>query len=1224
MTTSRGGGIVGQLGRIFERGTLAGLTEAQVLERYAVHRDGAAFEALIARHGSTVLGVCRRFLRDPNDVDDAFQATFIILARKAAGLRNREALGPWLHGVACRVASRARADAARRRRRESADERAVALIPADSLSRPDLGWVIDEEILRLPAKLRLPVVLCLMEGRTYDEAAVQLQWTVGMVRGRLAAGRVRLRDRLIRRGEAHLAAPASIATGDLVVASGLVESTSRIAVDVIFGKGVASSAVILANRTMGGWLMVKFTTAALVLVLAGVAFAAGSTGLRLLDRGRGEMNAPIVNTDEPPLNRATGPVVAPGPTSKRRRGGLEFEVHPITVGGRALDRDGRPVAGASIVVTDANRLNFGDTILGRSTSGADGRFVLRDLPLPVLPPDPGPIPKPAEGKFEVAGSAPGLAFTWHPVQSYRPTPPPADAPEAQSGQVSFAGQPIVADLVFGPPARVRGRIMDDAGKPMAGVLVQFGYINSTSTPDRSGSWNCTAINPGGGDELEFNGIGSLPEDVRSTRTDADGRYEINSLPREVKLLTLIDPDPAMEPYSAAIATSSGAFPGIASLGHDGTFDHVFVLPRSVRVRVTRADSGRPAPGVTVLAQGNRSQRAGAIGTTDPEGRTTLSLPPGEYALRAEPPIGLPYRLAAGRVDVPAAPPESAVDLTLEPGAIVVLEAVDAASGRGLADIGFEFVPDNSADRQEVHSQTAFVDHPRTDDSGQVRVVMNPGRGHFVVGRTPFQFDHEPVAPTGPILTLGPGATTVARFSFRQRAEGASPTDDPVADEVGRRLLRIWRDQAHKISRGRARVTRTDQAGGSIPPDQFRDLLGSLDPDQVPALIEQIRRTWPDAEPAATSGMDLVSDGSRRREEETMRPRQSKPTAPQVLVANGRETVRFSPVNAQVDIGDDGQKSGLRWWVAGLGEFASWPSWTGKVIRRDHGRVTLEQKFGESVARIVADEATGFVYRTSMGRTDGSSGEDHWQFAPRVTAHGAIIPGLSVEHSYQKESTSFIQIRTIESIDLDAPIPPATFLVAIPTGVQILDYREGRDDTYRGVTRRPVTDVVAYADADPRRFRPFVPPIKVGDLAPAIDPLIWLDPVNNAPFPDLAVPDLAGKVVLIDFWGIDCGFCIAQMPAVREAAEHFATKGLVLIGLHDSSGKPGNVLDFASKRGLTWPLAIDRPGEGFGATFAAYGVRSIPHAAVLDRQGRLAFIGRFPEALAKAADLLKSQ
>src|SRR5271155_5954207 len=108
------GALFNQLERLFHQGTSTGLTEGELLERFVNGRDGAAFEALVARHGPMVLGVCRQMLRDPNDVDDAFQATFLVFVRKAGTLRRRDLLGNWLYGVAYRVAARARRSSARR------------------------------------------------------------------------------------------------------------------------------------------------------------------------------------------------------------------------------------------------------------------------------------------------------------------------------------------------------------------------------------------------------------------------------------------------------------------------------------------------------------------------------------------------------------------------------------------------------------------------------------------------------------------------------------------------------------------------------------------------------------------------------------------------------------------------------------------------------------------------------------------------------------------------------------------------------------------------------------------------------------------------------------------------------------------------------------------------------------------------------------------------------
>ncbi len=179
----------------------------QLLERFAADRDEAAFEALVSRHGPMVLGTCRRMLADPHDVEDAFQATFLVLARKAGSIRDADRLGPWLHGVARRVAARSRALSSPPE--VASSEPAVeepAVESPDLLEALELREVLDEELARLPEKYRAPLVLCYLEGLTHDEAAEHLRWPVGTVRSRLAGGRDRLRARLTRRGLAPSAA----------------------------------------------------------------------------------------------------------------------------------------------------------------------------------------------------------------------------------------------------------------------------------------------------------------------------------------------------------------------------------------------------------------------------------------------------------------------------------------------------------------------------------------------------------------------------------------------------------------------------------------------------------------------------------------------------------------------------------------------------------------------------------------------------------------------------------------------------------------------------------------------------------------------------------------------------------------------------------------------------------------------------------------------------------
>jgi RNA polymerase sigma factor (sigma-70 family) len=212
MTRLRGayrGALFHQLESLFVQGTSVGSTEGELLERFVTRRDEAAFEALVARHGPMVLGVCRQLLRDPNDVDDAFQATFLILVRKAGTLRRCDLLGNWLYGVAYRVAVRARALAARRLNRVAfghelansvSDVECTHKLALDEAILLESSPWLHQEVSRLPEKYRMPIVLCYFEGLTHDEAASRLGWPLGTVKGRLARARDLLRRRLVRRG----------------------------------------------------------------------------------------------------------------------------------------------------------------------------------------------------------------------------------------------------------------------------------------------------------------------------------------------------------------------------------------------------------------------------------------------------------------------------------------------------------------------------------------------------------------------------------------------------------------------------------------------------------------------------------------------------------------------------------------------------------------------------------------------------------------------------------------------------------------------------------------------------------------------------------------------------------------------------------------------------------------------------------------------------------------
>lgn len=269
---ARGTSGLSLLRGVFESGTLAGLTEADLLERYLSRGDERAFEALVSRHAPMVLGVCRRHLRDYHDVEDAFQATFLVFVRKAASIREPDRLSPWLYGVAHRVSLRARGLAAERRKKEGSSH---SNEPEDRLATtpdPDVFRVFDEEMTRLPDRYRAPIVLCLLEGRTQDEAAAALHWPLGTVRSRLFRGRELLRSRLDRRG----VAPSGVVFGNVAdtlgagchFPSSLIHRTVQNAARMALGKTTTAAAAsgTVAALTEGVLSTMWFTKFKLVVV----------------------------------------------------------------------------------------------------------------------------------------------------------------------------------------------------------------------------------------------------------------------------------------------------------------------------------------------------------------------------------------------------------------------------------------------------------------------------------------------------------------------------------------------------------------------------------------------------------------------------------------------------------------------------------------------------------------------------------------------------------------------------------------------------------------------------------------------------------------------------------------------------------------------------------------------------------------------------------------------
>ena len=255
----------------------AALPDAELLKRFAAGRDESAFAAIVDRHGPMVLGLCRRMLNE-HDAEDALQATFLVLARKASAIRKGTSLASWLYGVAHRIAGKLRKSAAR----HPAPQAPLPDVPQPQA--PDPSWrevqaVLDEELRKLPERFRAPLVLCYLEGRTRDEAARDLGWSVTTFRGRLERGRNLLRKRLTRRGLPLPAALLGVGLSEAAVSAalpaGLAETTVRAVLSAVPG-GTTTRAVLLAGGVLKTMLFTRIAVVAgAVLLLAALGFAGG-------------------------------------------------------------------------------------------------------------------------------------------------------------------------------------------------------------------------------------------------------------------------------------------------------------------------------------------------------------------------------------------------------------------------------------------------------------------------------------------------------------------------------------------------------------------------------------------------------------------------------------------------------------------------------------------------------------------------------------------------------------------------------------------------------------------------------------------------------------------------------------------------------------------------------------------------------------------------------------
>jgi RNA polymerase sigma factor (sigma-70 family) len=654
---------------LFESGSFAGLTDGELIDRF-LDRDrpaaDAAFSALVDRHGPMVHRVCRGVLGRPNeaDADDAFQATFLVLARRAGSLRGRDSIAPWLFGVAGRVARKARVSASRRAKHErfaaSARFEPAASTSPDPDRRDD--WAaLYEEIGRLPATFRAPIVLCALEGRSAAEAASVLGVAEGTIHSRLSRARDRLRHRLDRRGITPTLGLGLVPRAVPGPCHALVETTTRLATGLSFGSlatgevplAVAALIGSLSRRTlmMNAGLSISLVALALGPVAAGIGLGGDSSTLEEPKPAPVSVTAPADVTAGDPL-------------------------HVLIV-----EPDGTPAAGVPITVTsmmqDTNVVTDAD---GRATVPRRARGMrLVAVRAPSPPADGGGPLIPAVGYWqeytrrdEVGTEDRPVTITLHPLDR-----------RASVRVLDGSGRPVEGARVFADTLMDRGPL---------GLGIRQREAAASLSPEQSiALFGDLTTGP--------DGIVSLPVPARtSVFLDVEARH-LTSPP-----VALIGGPGTPSPFDIRLAPAGG----IAGI-------------------VTDAETGEPAPGVRVVASRLDSEPRfpdfnNLLAVTGPDGRYRFpGARPGVYIVRDNPgPItdrrGTP--IVGVRVEVGK---DATADLALVRARRVEGVAVSAKDGRPMPGIWLGFTEDR------VHPMYQLLQHVETDEAGRFAISLLPGQ-----------------------------------------------------------------------------------------------------------------------------------------------------------------------------------------------------------------------------------------------------------------------------------------------------------------------------------------------------------------------------------------------------------------------------------------------------------------------------------------------------------------
>ena len=725
MTSTQTSLVLQHLRRLAGSHPAAQPPDGQLLERFIAERDEAAFAALVRRHGPMVLNVCRSVLRHEQDAEDAFQATFLVLARKAASLHEPAAVAGWLYEVAYRVALRAQAQAARRRARE---QKVTPMTPSDpilDMTLRDLHRVLHEELRRLPEKYRLPLVLCYLEGRSQVEAAGQLGWSKGTLRGRLDRGRERLRRRLMGRGVTLSALLGATAVAPKAAAEALVDSVARSAAGGAGAGAVSPRAAVLAEGVTRAMFLTKAKVATAVILAVGLVTAAGAWTHQTLPAYEHETVAQVHLTPGEPDQPA--PKERPNPLP------ADAAEEVVTCSGRVLGPDRKPFAGANLYLVLERD---GDGTKGpamRATTGADGRFRLRAQ----------------RSEFAGPQKEDGWPFVLVVATAKDYGPDWALAAEGKDRELTLR---LVPNDVT-----IQGRVVDLQGKPVAGAVVRVRGLATTPEEDLAPvlkTWQTGRFGEALGlasKNLADPVVAGLPK--RMT-TGADGRFRLPGAGRQ-RLISLSIEAPGLEkeivrvvPRPAAeirALVQAGARASlrpsvVASAGpplYGTTFEHVAGPTRPVAGMVRDRETHQPLAGVAISGHAVGGHWEDVRAVTDDQGRYHLAGLPkaGRYRLYAWPPEGrgyLPVGAEAGGGDGLEA---LRVDFELPHGVEVRGLVTDKRTGQPIPYVGFRYAPLQGNRHPGVSAYRFASVSQSADGEGRFRLFLPPGPGViFAVAR----------------------------------------------------------------------------------------------------------------------------------------------------------------------------------------------------------------------------------------------------------------------------------------------------------------------------------------------------------------------------------------------------------------------------------------------------------------------------------------------------------